>query len=58
MRALGAGPMYSSKRNEGWMIEKLKGGFPGGSVIKNLPANAGDTGLSPDLGRLHMPWRN
>ena len=26
-------------------------GFPGGSVIKNLPTNAGDTGLIPDLGR-------
>ena len=29
-------------------------GFPGGSVVKNLPANAGDTGdidLIPDLGR-------
>ena len=23
---------------------------------KNLPANAGDTGLIPDLGRFHMPW--
>ena len=23
-------------------------GFPGGSVIKNPPANAGDTGLIPD----------
>ena len=22
-------------------------GFPGGSVVKNLPANAGDTGLVP-----------
>ena len=22
-------------------------GFPGGSVIKNLPANAGDTGSNP-----------
>ena len=30
------------------------GGFPGGSVIKNLPANAGDTGLIPDPGRSHM----
>ena len=27
------------------------GGFPGGSVIKNLPANAGDVGLIPGLGR-------
>jgi len=25
---------------------------------KNLPANAGDTGLSPDLGRSPMPQRN
>ena len=26
-------------------------GFPGGSVIKNLPANAGDVGLIPASGR-------
>ena len=26
-------------------------GFPGGSVVKNPPANAGDTGLIPGLGR-------
>ena len=26
-------------------------GFPGASVVKNLPANAGDTGLIPGLGR-------
>ena len=26
-------------------------GFPSGSVVKNLPANAGDTGLIPGLGR-------
>ena len=26
-------------------------GLPGGSVIKNPPANAGDVGLSPDSGR-------
>ena len=29
-------------------------GFPGGSMVKNLPANAGDTGdvgLIPGLGR-------
>ena len=30
-------------------------GFPGGTVVKNLPANAGDTGSSPGLGRSHMP---
>ena len=32
-----------------------EGGFPGGTVVKNLPANAGDTGSSPGLGRFHMP---
>ena len=26
-------------------------GFPGGSMVKNLPANAGDVGLIPGLER-------
>ena len=26
-------------------------GYPGGSVVKNLPANARDTGVIPDPGR-------
>ena len=26
-------------------------GFPGGSVVKNLPANAGNAGSIPELGR-------
>ena len=30
--------------------------FPGDAVVKNSPANAGDTGSSPRLGRFHMPW--
>ena len=30
-------------------------GFPGGAVVKNPPANAGDTGSSPGPGRSHMP---
>ena len=30
-------------------------GFPGGAVVENLPANAGDMGSSPGLGRSHMP---
>ena len=33
-------------------------GFPGGAVVKNPPANAGDTGLSPGPGRPHMPQSN
>ena len=32
--------------------------FSGGAVVKNPPANAGDTGLIPGLGRSHMPWSN
>ena len=32
-------------------------GFPGGSVVKNLPANIGDTDSNSDPGKSHMPWR-
>ncbi|XP_066895897.1 selenocysteine insertion sequence-binding protein 2 isoform X9 [Kogia breviceps] len=32
--------------------------FPRGAVVKNPPANAGDTGLSPGPGRSHMPQSN
>ena len=32
--------------------------FPGGAVVKNPPANAGDTGSSPGLGRSHMLQSN
>ena len=33
-------------------------GFPGGSVVKNLPATAGDMGSIPDAGISHMPHSN
>ena len=36
-------------------FKENQGGFPGGAVVENLPANAGDTGSSPGLGRSHMP---
>jgi len=29
--------------------------FPGGPVVKNLAANAGNTGSISGLGRFHMP---
>ena len=29
--------------------------FPGGPVVKNLPANAGDTDSIPGPGRFHVP---
>ena len=31
---------------------------PGGTAVKNPPANAGDMGSSPGLGRFHMPRSN
>ena len=31
-------------------------GFPGGSVVKNVAANAGETGSIPGWGRSHMRW--
>ena len=38
-------------------VSSLSGaaGFPSGAAFENLPANAGDTGSSPGLGRSHMP---
>ena len=44
------GENYNSKR--------YVRGIPGGAVIKNLPANAGDIGSSPGPGRSHIPWSN
>ena len=50
-----------------WIMEKIKEeiknyletrDFPGGAVVKNLPANAGDMGSSPGPGRSHMPRSN
>ena len=32
--------------------------FPGGPMVKNLPANAGYTDLIPALERFHMPMRH
>ena len=39
------------------MNEKFRD-FPGGVVVKNPPANAGDMGLIPGPGRFHMPRSN
>ena len=43
-----------------WKDFKNLRGFMGGSVVKNLPANAGDMGLIPDPGRSRcgMLWSN
>ena len=42
----------------GMQIKTTMKGFPGGAVVKNPPANAGDTGSSPGPGRSHMPQSN
>ena len=41
-------------------IKKKKVGmdFPDDPVVGNLPANAGDVGSIPGLGRFHMPRGN
>ena len=37
---------------------KITREFPDGTVDKNLPANIGDTGLIPGLGRFHVTRSN
>ena len=44
-------PIFLSFKNHKW-------DFPGGTVVKNLPANAGNMGSSPGPGRSHMPQNN
>ena len=41
-----------------WSSRVQQKDFPGGAVVKNPPANGGDTGLSPGQGRSHMPRSN
>ena len=41
-----------------FIIIIISRGFPGGTVVKNPPANAGDTGSSPGPGRSYMPRSN
>ena len=45
--------------NETWptmvcSTKRVWGDFPGDAVVKNLPANVGDTGSIPGPGRSHM----
>ena len=48
-----------SERSEPCLFQRTKKlGFPGGAVVENPPANAGDTGSSPGLGRSHMTRSN
>ena len=38
--------------------QQMLEGFPGGPVVKNPRASAGDIGSIPGLGRFHMLWSN
>ena len=40
------------------LLPVTKANHPEGLVVKNLPANAGDTGSISDPGRYHMPRGN
>ena len=48
------------ERKEGRKEERRKErkDFPGGAVVGNPPANAGDTHSIPGPGRSHMPQSN
>ena len=39
-------------------FKKSKEDFPGGPEVKNMPDNAGDTGLTLSPGRCHAPQSN
>ena len=52
-----SGPSHHHLNAEKFFL-KGTSGLPGGAVVKNPPANAGDTGSSLGLGRSHMPQSN
>ena len=52
LKRVAVGP--SSKFSSLSVLRSKFGGFPGGAVVENPPANAGDTGSSPGPGRSHM----
>ena len=58
MRLVESGDMEPHTWRANCKVIGRSGGFPGGAVVENLPANAGDTGSSPGLGRSHMPRSN
>ena len=45
-------------QHQSTVCQETVSGFPGGAVVKNPPANAGDMGSSPGPGRSHIPRSN
>ena len=69
VRAGESSPPHYKSGHRGWgstrpplklskLVKSTHQGFPGGAVVKNPPANAGDMGSSPGRGRSHMPQSN
>ena len=50
--------MQKKKKKKKLLENTMFTHFPGGTVGKNLPANAGHLGSIPDPGRSYMPWSN
>ena len=48
-------PLSTINLCSGIQLSYLEMGFPGGSVVKHLPANAEDRSSIPYPGRSHMP---
>ena len=46
---------YNLSKTSFVQFRTMRLGFPGGTVVKSPPANAGDTGSSPGSGRSHIP---
>ena len=51
-------PIQRKDRHLNWVKNNPFWDFPGGALVKNPPASAGDTGSIPGPGRSHMPWSN
>ena len=48
----------TSRQVPNYTLKRHIQGISGGPGVKNSPANAGDTGSIPGLGRSHMPRGN
>ena len=56
---ISGGLSIGASKKEVKLLKKLnEPGVPWGPVVKNLPANAGNTVSIPDLARFHMLWGN
>ena len=55
--SVSTGSESTDSTNSGSITFEMRG-FPGVSVVKNLPANSGDTGSIPGPGRCHMLQSN